>query len=362
MRVLFITRNFPPQIGGLEKVAYYLYSYLKKEADVILLKWSGSKKLLFLILPYFLMKASFILIRNKVDIVYLNEGFISVVGIILKFFRIPVVITINGLDITYNNVLYQLIIPKCIMRLDRVICISRAAKEECLKRGIAKNKIIVISPGFENSFYAEKDKEGLKNRFKEKSRLDIQHKKVLVSVGRLIERKGVHWFIDKVIPLLLEEYKDFIYVVVGDGPTRGKIESIIQERKLSGWIKLLGRIDDGFLKIVYNIADIFIMPNIPVKGDLEGFGIVALEAVSCKVPVIASDLEGIKDALLDGAAGSPISPLDAEGFKNEILKLLNDDGLRQEWGEKARKTVEDNFRWGRITKRYLEVFEELRNR
>jgi len=356
MRVLFITRNFPPRVGGLEKVAFCLYSYLNEKVDVVLLKWSGSKKLLFLVLPYFLIKASFALMAGNIDVVYLNEGFLSVIGIILKFFRIPVVITINGLDITCNNALYQLIVPKCIMKLDRVICLSRATKEECLKRGIAGDKLVVISPGFEDSFYAGKDKEGLKNRFKEKSRLDIQHKKVLVSVGRLIERKGVHWFIDKVIPLLLKEYKDFIYIIVGDGPMHGKIEDIIQGRKLSGWIKLLGRVDNGFLKVVYNIADVFIMPNIPVEGDLEGFGIVALESASCKTPVIASNLEGIKDALLDGAAGSLIYPLDAEGFKNEILRLLNDDGSRREWGEKARKVVVDNFGWDKIAKKYLEVF------
>jgi len=357
MKLLFITRNFPPQKGGLERVAFYLYSYLKKDVDIILLKWSGSRKLLFLILPYFLIKAFWILFIRRINVIYLNEGFLSILGIILKIFRIPIVVTIHGLDITYKNKLYQLIIPKCVSIIDRVVCISHATKEECKKRRIDEHKIYIIPDGFKDEFYIDGNRERLKEDLIKKYGVNIGNKKILFSVCRLIERKGIHWFVDKVIPLIADDYRDFIYVVVGDGHMRRHIENIIHKRNLYDRVMLLGKVDDGLLALLYNISDIFVMPNIPVQGDIEGFGVVALEAASCKIPVIASNLEGIKDALLDGDIGILVSPLNSEGFRKEILHLLSDDNFRKELGEKARMLVLNHFEWSEITNRYLTVFK-----
>lgn len=360
MRILFITRNFPPQRGGMERVAFYLYTHFEQKANIILLKWTGGRKLLIFVLPYFLIKAGLILSSKKIDIIYINEGFLSFLGIFLKIFKKPIVITIHGLDITYKNIIYQLVIPGCIAKMDRIICISQATKLECIKRGIPERKICVIPDGIKDKFYIKEDeKDKLKRDFAKKFNINIKNKKILLSVGRLIKRKGIHWFVEEVIPLLLEKYKDFIYVIVGDGHLRGNIEDIIHKKKISNWVVLLGKVSDELLKLVYNISDIFIMPNIPVEGDIEGFGIVALEAASCKLSIVASDLEGIRDALLEGAVGSLIPPLNAEKFKNEILRLLNDDNLRQGWGEKAREIVIKNFRWEMITNKYLEVFTNI---
>jgi len=359
MKVLFITRNFPPQKGGLERVAFHLYSYLKKDVEVVLLKWSGSRKLMFIVLPYFLIRAFWVVLTRRVNIVYLNEGFLSILGITLKPFKLPIVITIHGLDITYQNKLYQFIIPKCITRLDRVICISRATKRECIRRGIDEHKISVVPDGFRDEFYIDGDKKKLRRSFMEKHGLHVEDKKILLSVCRLIERKGIHWFVDKVIPILKNDCRDFIYLVVGDGPIREKIEDIISEQNLYNWIMLLGKVDDEKLKLLYNISDIFIMPNIPVEGDIEGFGVVMLEAASCKIPVVASNLEGIKDALLDGNIGILVPPLNIERFREEILNLCNDNNFRREYGEKARRLVFDNFEWGEITNKYLNIFREV---
>jgi glycosyltransferase involved in cell wall biosynthesis len=361
MRILFITRNFPPQKGGLERVAFYLYSYLKENADVILLRWAGSKKLLFFVLPYFLMRAFWILAKTKIDIIYLNEGFLSILGVFLKPFRVPILITVHGLDVTYKNKLYQLIVPGCISKLDKIICISRATKEECIKRKIAKSKVCIIPDGFRDEFYLDEDKEKLKKKVIDDFELKIiDNKKILFSVCRLIERKGIHWFVEKVIPLLIDEFGDFIYIVAGDGPMRRYVEDIIHKKNLHNWVMLLGKIKDDSLKIFYNISDIFVMPNIPIKGDMEGFGVVALEASSCKLPVVASNLEGIRDVLLDGDMGILIPPLDEESFKKEIIKLLNNDHLRREYGRRARKLAIENFDWSKIVKRYLEVFGKTR--
>jgi glycosyltransferase involved in cell wall biosynthesis len=360
MIILFITRNFPPQVGGLEKVAFHLYSYLKKEGEVILLKWSGSKKILFLVLPYILLRAFLILSIKRVDIIYLNEGFLSILGIILKLFKIPIIITIHGLDITYKNKFYQFIIPKCISSLDRIICISRATKKECIKRRISERKICIIPDGLEDEFYIDTDKEKLKEKFMEETGIKVGNKKILLSVCRLIERKGIHWFVDRVIPLLIDDYRDFVYIVAGDGPMCRHIKHIIHKKKLHNWVILLGRIHNGLLKLLYNISDIFIMPNIPVAGDIEGFGVVVLEAASCKLPIVASNLEGIRDVLLDGEVGILVPSSNPCAFREKILALLSKDYLCREVGERERDLAIKYFMWHKIAKRYLNVFEEVR--
>lgn len=357
LNVLFITRNFPPQVGGLERVAFYLYSYLKKKTNVFLLKWSGSKKFLVFILPYFFVKASFILIFGKVDLIYFNEGFLTFLGILLRVFRKPAVVTIHGLDITYKSKIYQLIIPRCISKMEKVICISEATKLECIKRGVPQNKIYVIPDGIEDEFYLENNKEVLKKKIFEKFKINIGEKKVLLSVCRLIERKGIHWFIEKVVPQILKERNDFIYIVVGEGRMKGIIRKIIKEKELGNWVFLPGKVNNEDLKLFYNISDIFIMPNIPVKGDFEGFGIVALEAASCKVPVLASDLEGIREAVKHGKNGFLIPPRNVKFYLEKIKYLLEDDDRK--FREEIRIFVKSNYSWEKITGLYLDVFKNL---
>jgi len=109
---------------------------------------------------------------------------------------------------------------------------------------------------------------------------------------------------------------------------------------------------------LFNTCDLFIQPNIKVQGDMEGFGLSVIEAVSCKIPVIASNLEGLKDAIIDGQNGFSIEPENTEKYVEKINELLANDDFRQEFGEKARQFVTQNFRWEIIAKRYLEEIKQ----
>lgn len=357
MKILFITRNFPPQKGGLETAAYYLHSYFTKYADVMLLKWGGPRKFLFFVLPCFLVRAFLILSTKRIDIIYLNEGLLSFLGFFLEPFRVPIVVTINGLDITYKNKIYQSIIPKCISRVDRIVCISRAAKSACLEKGIPENKIRIIPDGIEDEFYIDKDRTELKEKLINKFKFNLSDKKILFSAGRLVERKGIHWFIDRVMPILIEDYREFIYIIAGDGPMRRHIEDIILKKNLKRWVMFLGKVDDELLRLLYNISDIFIMPNISVEGDMEGFGIVALEAASCKIPVVASNLEGIKDAIVDKENGYLIPPGDANAYFDKIKSILLKDDKK--FKERVRTFTKENYNWGKVVYQYFSEFKKL---
>ena len=360
MKILFITRKYPPSKGGMETVAYNLYTHISKLTEVELISWGKSNKWLPIVLPYFLIKSFKILLTKKIEVVYLQDGLLAPLGLILKIFRKPVVITIHGLDITYRNKIYQFLVPRCIKYLDKIICVSNATKEECIKRGIPPEKLTVIPNGISDISDIVYEST-ITSKQKVFNQLNIpDNKKILLSVGRLVERKGFHWFVENAIPKLLEVRDDFVYVIVGDGPYREKIEKIVDKKNLRKYVMPLGKVDDEMLNSLYNIADIFVMPNIPVKGDMEGFGIVILEATVRGVPVVASNLEGIKDAVINGKTGVLVEPLNTQRFVGEILKMMDVVEKNGEMKRKIRGIVMEKYSWNSISKKYLEVFSSLK--
>lgn len=360
MVVLFLTRKFPPSKGGMQRVAYELSQHLSKIAHVKLVKWGGSNKWLPLVLPYLFLKSLWILISTKVQVIYLQDGLLAPLGLILKLFRVPIAITFHGRDITYDNKLYQFLIPRCAEKLDKIICVSDATKQQCVKHGISQGKIKVIIPdGICDEFCMDEGKQELRERLFKKLGISLKNKKIVLSVGRLVERKGFHWFIQNVIPNLLQKESDLLYFIAGDGLFRQSIESAIKQSSLQDYVRMLGTVDDEILETLYNVSDIFIMPNIPVKGDMEGFGVVALEAASCGLPVVASGLEGIKDAIKNAENGFLVEPYNAEGFVNVVRELLENDELRGNFGARAREFTLKNYAWEKIAARYLEEFRKV---
>jgi phosphatidyl-myo-inositol dimannoside synthase len=360
MKILFITRKYPPTKGGMEKVAYDLYNHLSEIEDVILVKWGGSNKWLPLVLPSILIRSFLILLTNKVDVIYLQDGLLSPLGVILKLFRVPIVITIHGLDITYRNKVYQFVVPRCVAQLDNVICISQATKEECMHRGIPRDKMSIVPNGISDDFFIEnKNRDQLKETLSNELNINLTDKKIILSVGRLVERKGLHWFIENVIPKIKEQRQDFVYLIVGDGIFKDTIREIIDRNNLEDDVVMLGKVDDKILKILYNSSDVFAMPNIPVEGDMEGFGVVILEAASCGVPVVASELEGIKAAVKNGKNGFLVEFHDVNMFAEVIIELLKKDYEIKDVGKRAREFTLENYEWGKIAEQYYNVFEEV---
>jgi glycosyltransferase involved in cell wall biosynthesis len=354
MNVLFITRKFPPAKGGMEKVAYDLYLHLSHLTTIELVKCNKLNKLLPLLYSCFFLKSYWIIFSKKIDSIYLQDGLIAPLGLMLKFSGKPVVITIHGLDITYKNIFYQFIIPRCVRRLDKIICISQATKQACITRGIPEEKIVILPNGISDELFIDEDKNILRSRLENEYNLTIENKKVLLSVGRLVERKGFHWFIENVIPELLEQRNDFIYFIAGQGPFKKKIEDIILHDNLEDHVVLLGSIHDEMLKLLYNITDIFIMPNIPVQGDMEGFGIVSIEASSCGIPVVASEIEGITDTIIHEENGFLIPSRNKEAFTGTILSIMNDMKIH-DFRKNARELTLELFLWDKIADKYLGV-------
>ena len=166
----------------------------------------------------------------------------------------------------------------------------------------------------------------------------MEKKIILLQVGRLVKRKGV----DKVLealPEVLKECKDLVYVVVGNGPECSNIELRIKNLELSNYVILIADASDEDVQAWYELCDIFIMPARDIDGDVEGFGIVYLEANAYGKPVIAGDSGGVRDAVKPDLNGLLVNPESTTEIRDAILKLCKDEFLRRRLGQQGREWV-----------------------
>ncbi|MFA5106885.1 MAG: glycosyltransferase family 4 protein [Patescibacteria group bacterium] len=348
MTVLFITRKYPPQVGGMENYSYGLISHLAIRTRLIALKHSQIHLIWFL--PYAFIAGLFL--SWRVEVIYLCDGLLSPLGYLLKLLtRKPVCVTVHGLDVTYQNRLYQKVNVGCLRKLDRVFCVSRSTIEECVKRGIDREKCVYIPNGVQIPSIPEAY---TREQLEKLVRRPLAGKKIILSIGRLVARKGTAWFIREVLPLLPD---DMIYLVAGDGPERQRVEAAVSEKNLSTRVFLLGQVSESERELLFRTADVFVMPNQRVPGDMEGFGIVAIEAAGRGLPVVVARLEGLADAISDGENGYLVDSENAGAFARKIRELLSDPGLAG-LSERFAAYTKKYYNWKYISHLYLEELKK----
>lgn len=347
LKFLFITRNYPPKMGGLEAYSYNLINKFETNNHTYKIALSKSNRHLFWFLPFSLFKALYISWKHNIAYIHLCDALLSPVGMLLKIFtKAAISVSVVGLDITYKNFLYQLFISWCVRQMDRVICISRSTRDECIRRGIPYNRCTVIPIGINpDEVYLPLSREELRQELEKITGVSLQNQLVLVTVGRLVKRKGVAWFVKNVVPHL---DSTCLYLIVGDGPEKKRIQALVRSYNLENHVFLLGKLSNEDRNIIFNASDIFIMPNITVSGDVEGFGIVAIEAGSCGLPVIASNIQGIRDAVLDGKTGILVEEQNVSDF----LEAIKNMRLER---EPVRLIVISTFDWSQIYQQYYDI-------
>lgn len=353
-RIIFIARAFPPTIGGMENLALQLSTHMQGPAEITPIINRGGKKALPKFLPYAAVAAVRAVRRQRADAVHLADALLAPVGATIKAAsRVPVTASVCGLDVTYPSRPYQAMIPRALRRLDLVMPIS-AATEAAMRDRTGVRPLSDVIPLGVNPLPApdQAAREQLERLIATPASSHI-----VLTVGRLIERKGAAWFAGNVLPLLGD---DVVYVLVGDGPQREVIASAAAAAGVASRLRMLGRISDDLLAAAYHRADIFVMPNVPVAGDLEGFGLVALEAAASGLPVVASALEGITEAIRHESNGVLVRPLDAPGFAREISSLLRSSPeRRREVGLAFARYTDAHYGWRQTARQYVTAIDSL---
>jgi len=368
MRLLFVSHSFPPcdapmsNVGGMQRVATELHRALELHDDVALRtvalrsswKWVHIKAVPFLFsltirlgLEAAVHRADTILFTSMTTALPL-----LVAGPALKRKGIRLAAIAHGLDVTDPNPAYQKAVRRLCGLLDAIMPVSRATGAELVARGFPSERVHVVPNAVELDRF-----DGVVASRGGPARVTItgaptlsEDAFLLVAVGRQVRRKGFVWFIENVMPKLPDRV---VLWLAGDGPERRHIEAAIERAGLEQRVRCLGKISETELVELYRRGQLFIMPNIAVPGDMEGFGIVMLEAGACGLPTLAADLEGIRDVLDEGVNGWFAPSEDANAFAERIEALLHDpDGLR-EASQRTAAYVTSTFRWDHTAERYL---------
>ena len=184
-----------------------------------------------------------------------------------------------------------------------------------------------------------------------KRQIGIDSKLCVLFVGRLIPRKGLPFLIEAA-KHIVKEFKETIFVIVGNGPLKNHLRAYLEEINLSGNFVFLGDVNENVLPALYNCADVFALPSIQ-----EGQGIALLEAQATAKPVVAFDVGGVSEAMVDKETGLLVKP-DSRELADAILKLLPSWSLREKMGVKGREFVSNNFSWDICAQRMLQVYRE----
>jgi phosphatidylinositol alpha-1,6-mannosyltransferase len=168
----------------------------------------------------------------------------------------------------------------------------------------------------------------------------------VISVGRLVHRKGQDRLIEA-LPKVLESIPDAALVLVGEGPYRKQLDALVKKYDLGNHVFFIGRINFAELPSYICMGDVFAMPSRSrLFGlEVEGLGIVYLEASSCGLPVIVGASGGAPDAVIDGETGFVVDGNDLNAISTQIVKLLGDVKLRQKMGERGREWAIESWRW-----------------
>ncbi len=168
---------------------------------------------------------------------------------------------------------------------------------------------------------------------------------VLLSVGRLVRRKGIDKVLS-VLPRLWQDYSNLHYIIIGDGEDKDYLQNMIKNlpQDKQSYVRMLGRLSDEELSDWYNVADIFVLPSHNINGDVEGFGIVNLEASLNKLPLIVGQDGGVPETVLHNITGYSIDGNNENDLIDALEKLLKNPEKRTSMGETGYDFAK-NFSW-----------------
>ena len=214
---------------------------------------------------------------------------------------------------------------------------------------IPEAKICVMHPGVDASVFVPADRDAA-----ERDRLGWGDRPVLLTVGRLQKRKG-HDVLIQALPAIRKSLPDVLYAIVGSGEEEEPLQRSVEALGLGEHVQFLGEIDDDKLVRCYQQCDLFVLPNRTLGGDIEGFGIVLLEAQSCGRPVVAGASGGTVETMRVGETGFVVNCDGPSPLDGTIARLLSDPAKREAMGRAARRWIVDEFDWPVLA----EQFERL---
>ena len=367
---IIVTLDFPPKEGGISEWSFQVArsfgrrgeravvfcrrkvlggrtTYLREPFKVEPMfgrNWAGLKHLY---LSYYTLK---IRARYHPAEIYATNWELGLVPSLLSAaLDLRVVLVAHGWEIVRKGSRWRRRLERiALRRADRVVAVSRYTKRKVLEAGGRADRTEVIANGVDLSvFHPGPRPDDLVRRF------GLRGKKVILTLARIVERKG-HDKVIEALPEVLRTVPEAVYLIVGQGGYRERLEEIAERCGVRDRVLFAGYVPDARRADFYNVSDVAAMPcrELADRGDVEGFGIVFLEAGACGKPVVGGRSGGVEDAIVEDETGFLVDPLDVHQIATRLIRLLTDDSLASAMGKRGRLRAEE-MSWDRAAERML---------
>lgn len=301
--------------------------------------------------PFIFFQSWRLIKKERIDLLHCHGFFSGLIGWLLgRITKVPYIITVQGGDL---NTFYPPYLAGIVRRLEGVVyrnaalcnAASRSLMDYFAGFGVLANKIILIPNGVDVDNFQPRDEQ---SKRKEREKLGLRNKYLLITVCRLEKVKGIGYLIGA-LPYL--ERDDFQLWIAGSGSQEEPLKKMVIDLGLKEKVKFLGALSHQDLPFYLSLADIFILPSLA-----EGFGASFLEAMACGLPVIGTPVGGIPDFLQDYQTGLFCQQQNSQSIAQKVIELLEHPALAQKLGQTARQLVLDRFAWPSIIATMLKVY------
>ena len=375
-RALIVSRNLPPLTGGMERLNLHAYLALRQQFEPAVCGPSGVGEFLeagdarvevevaplsrFLIACQW--KSLRLALRLRPRLVYSGSGLTAPAALVAaRSVGAQAVCFLHGLDIIANHPVYRRLFLPAIQRQDRILVNSHYTATLAKDAGVQAERIRVVHPGVDLPDFSDRKEARLAFR----ERFGLGDRPVLLAAGRLTERKGLAPFIRNSLQEIIQHEPETALVIIGGEASQAlqhrkgvvdDIRSAAKESGLESQVLLLGSVTDAELSQAYFAADLLVFPVLDRPGDVEGFGMVAIEAAAHGLRSVAFRVGGVADAIADNVSGWLLEPGDYSGMSRTVIRALDLARAREsaEELEKVRQHAE-GFRWEAFDRTLLEA-------
>jgi len=297
---------------------------------------------------------------GKVDVFHAHDWLVANAGIGLKHvFRKPLLATIHSTEIGRRNGIhfdYERMIHETEAWLTyeawRVICCSDYMVSHVKWAfGLPADKLVMVPNGVDAEAYAKIGNDDL-SRFR--SKFALPEEKIVLFVGRLVHEKGVHVLVNAVSRVL--EKVNAKFIIVGNGYMKEQLSNIVKNMGFAHKVMFTGFVDDETLRKLQQCANVSVVPSL-----FEPFGIVALEAMAAKSPVVVSDTGGLSEIVEHGVTGVKVYPDNPDSLAWGITKVLLDEAYANWIKTDAYKKIHEKYDWDRIAQQTKAIYDTVLN-
>lgn len=370
MRLLFITQDFPPEIGGIQTYAVELARRLAPRCDdfAVLAPAMPSAEAGDAALPFEVIRLeatadslafkAFGPVRRLArtrgfDTVFHVQWPTALSTMLARFVGGPrrIFVAAHGRELLFEplsgvaQTIYDGVRALILRHADGLFPVSRYTASLLESLGAPPKRIQIVHNGTDPALFHPADVAPLR------AQLGLNGQKVLLTVGRLVGRKGVDTVLHA-LPEVAQAVPGVTYLVAGDGPDRPRLEALARRLGVGESVRFVGSLEDvRALRDHYNACDVFVMPAREAPPDVEGFGIVFLEAGACGKPVVGARAGGVPDAIRHGDTGLLVAPDDVPALTDSLTRLLHDDAEATRLGDRGRQRVVEEATWDHVAER-----------